>query len=51
MAPEPGPEIFYFFAWFYHPKNSGSGFWHWSEDCKKNLRKKKETRTFWHRLS
>ena len=32
---------FLFFAWFYHSKNSGSGFWQWAENCKNNLRKKK----------
>ena len=42
---------FLFFAWFYHSKNSGSGFWHWEENCKNNLHKIKETRAFWHRVS
>ena len=42
---------FLFFAWFYHSKKSGSGFWHWAENCKNNLHKKKETRAFWHRVS
>ena len=29
----------------------GSGFWYWDENCNNNLRKKKETRAFWNRVS
>ena len=37
---------FLFFAWFYHSKYSGSGFWHWAENCKNNLARKKKPEIF-----